>query len=104
MAMRPTIFSRAGITCLIVLAAGCRAQPRSWPSEAADLVGQVVEVRVVRGLPGFAVGPAQDAAREVDIQRLRVRVIGSRGTAPGELVTMARVVAIDSVANRSASR
>jgi hypothetical protein len=70
----------------VLLAPACRPHLRSWPSEPADLTGQVVEVRSVRGMAGGTVAAAR-SSREVEmadnIQRLRIRVIGSRSAAPG---------------------
>jgi hypothetical protein len=79
--MRRSIFSRAGIATLCMFAVGCRSRPQSWPSEEADLVGQVLEVRRGAALPGFEVfvGPAAGGGMD----RLRVRVIASRNTTPG---------------------
>jgi hypothetical protein len=147
--MTPITFLRAGIASLCIFMVGCRPQPQSWPSEEADLVGQVREVRHGAGLPGIRFSVGRSDGEGMD--RLRVRVIASRSTTAGvdayvgvdgvtrvartdargagedhpelegafvriwfrgsprtstptELVAMARMVAIDSVASLSASQ
>jgi hypothetical protein len=77
---------RVGIVIVLVAVAACRSHPQSWPTEPADLTGQVVEVRSVRAMGGMQVTDARsnrDAPGTGDIQRLRIRVIGSRSAAPG---------------------
>jgi hypothetical protein len=149
MQMRGIRFVRLCGGAILLWAAACRSQPQSWPTEAADLTGQVEEERVVSTLGGVTFGSAQ--AFGGSIHRLRVRVIGSRLATPGttayvgvdgitqflrrdvpggsderpemkgafvrvwfrgaprtatptELIAMARVVAIDSLAGSGASR
>jgi hypothetical protein len=60
-------------------ASACRSQPQSWPSETADLTGQIVEARMVSTLGGFTAGGSAGG----NIQRLHIRVIGSHSTTPG---------------------
>jgi hypothetical protein len=78
---------RVCCSMLLLAAVACHSPVQSSsPTEPADLVGQVVDARVVRGLGGFSVSSttaARNATAAGDIQRLRVRVIGSRTTAPG---------------------
>ncbi len=149
--MRRSYFASASTIALILTLASCRSQPQSWPTGPADLTGEVLDVRVVRGLPGLEVRSTVRPSEGVDIRRLRVRVIGSRTAAPGtvafigqdgvtqvaradarkatderteltgafvriwfrelprsasptETVAMARMVAIDSIVERKASR
>jgi len=66
---------------ILLSAAACRSQPQSWPTEAADLTGQVEEERVVSTFGGVTFGSTQ--APGGSIHRLRIRVIGSRLATPG---------------------
>ncbi len=79
--------ARAGVVAMTLtpMLAGCRSRPQTptWPSEPADLAGKVVEVRVVRGLPGLEVRPSGGTQSAGDIRQLRVRVTASRTSAPG---------------------
>jgi hypothetical protein len=84
--MRRTPSMRVCSALMFLGAAACRSQPQSSPNEAPDLTGQIVEVRLVRALDGVSVTNARTTgslAGADDIQRLTVRVIGSRTTAPG---------------------
>ena len=149
--MRRSYFASTSTIALILTLASCRSQPQSWSTEAADLTGEVLDVRVVRGLPGLDVRSTVRPSEGAGMRRLRVRVIGSRTAAPGtdafigqdgvtlitradarnatderpeltgafvriwfrglprsasptETVAMARVIAIDSIVERKASR
>jgi hypothetical protein len=72
---------------LLLAAIACHSPVRSSsPDDPTDLTGQVIDARIVRGLGGFSISSttaARNATAAGDIQRLRVRVIGSRTTAPG---------------------
>jgi hypothetical protein len=76
MTHRPRIIF--GVASLLA-AAACRSTPQSWPSETADLTGQIVETRLVSSLGGLTIG----ASAAGNIQRLQIRVIGAKSTTPG---------------------
>ena len=83
---RPTLRrAAAGAAAMLLAFAACRPQPQTWPSDDADLAGQILDARPVRGLDGLSVtlSPASSPVGYGDIQRLRVRVTGARTTAPG---------------------
>jgi hypothetical protein len=67
-----------GVASLLA-AAACRSKPQSWPSETADLTGQVLDARMVSTLGRLTVG----ASAGGNIQRLQIRVLGSHSTTPG---------------------
>jgi hypothetical protein len=64
---------------ILLGASACRSKPQSWPSETADLTGQIVEARMVSTLGGLSYGSSTGG----NIQRLQIRVIGSHATTPG---------------------
>lgn len=69
-----------GVACTM-LGVACRAAPQAWPSEAADLTGQVVAIRRVSTLGGTSIAIAASKATG-DFDRLEIRVLDARGTAP----------------------
>jgi hypothetical protein len=75
------------IALLLVLPAlACRPKATSWPSEPADLVGRVEEVRMVQMLgadEAIRVSAVPSTGSGLGIQRLTVRVGGSRIATPG---------------------
>lgn len=80
---------------LILLGAtACRSPVHSVPNETPDLTGQIVEVRWIRAMGGPSITSARTTGdRDVDLQRLKVRVIGSPTTAPG----MVAYVGVDGI-------
>ena len=62
---------------VLALAAGCRSHPQSWPSDPADLTGQVVEVRTRGGVLATATTDAKGYGNATDARRLRIRVLSA---------------------------
>jgi hypothetical protein len=81
--MNDSTLIRIGFAMLAVGFGACRTQPQTWPADAADLTGQIIEVQLTRGLDGLSISGTGSVAASGDIQRLRVRVLGARTTAPG---------------------
>jgi hypothetical protein len=114
--MHRTPSTRICAGLLLLGAASCRAPapaPAS-PDGPPDLTGQVVEARIVRtlGSANVTIGRLGGTSGAEYIQRLRVRVIGSRSSTPVTdavdpplgVSGMARRVVVDSVATAGAGK
>lgn len=68
----------------LVAAAGCRSHPEAtWPSDPADLTGQVLDVRGGGGTLGTLRSDTRGYGNGIDGRRLRIRVLSARSQEHG---------------------
>lgn len=80
-----TPLRRISLGLILCSVGACQSRTSPWPSNPADVVGQVVEVRAVSLAEGFHVLPSAtgENSRASWGRELRIQVAGARTTLPG---------------------